>query len=127
MMIKTISSTDGKPVVFVPLAFILTVNITKNIVEDFKRRTSDRKENMSQVLVLGQEGFKQASWSSLKVGQIIKVVKDEMIPADLLLLFSGEEKGNCFIETKNLDGETNLKEKRVSAKLQRLFESSDPL
>lgn len=32
-----------------------------------------------------------------------------MIPADLVLLYSPDVKGNCFVETKNLDGETNLK------------------
>ena len=37
-MIKAISSTNGRPVVFFPLSIILTVNILKNIFEDLKRR-----------------------------------------------------------------------------------------
>jgi len=31
----------------------------------------------------------------------------------MILLQSSEDKLNCFIETKNLDGETNLKYKQV--------------
>ena len=56
------------------------------------------------------------------VGDIIKVEKDEQLPCDVLLLYSSEDKGNCFIETKNLDGETNLKEKKSSIELQDVFE-----
>ena len=37
--------------------------------------------------------------------------KDEYFPADLVLLNSSGAKGICYIETKNLDGETNLKHK----------------
>lgn len=36
-----------------------------------------------------------------------------MFPADLIILKSSEKKGECYIMTKNLDGETNLKRKLV--------------
>ena len=40
---------------------------------------------------------------------IVKVVCDEQIPADMILIKTSDRKGQCFVETKNLDGETNLK------------------
>ena len=50
----------------------------------------------------------------------LKVVEDEFIPADILLLNSSDSKGAAYIETKSLDGETNLKFKKVHKDL---FES----
>jgi len=43
------------------------------------------------------------------VGNIVKVVEDGFFPADLILLNSPGPKGTLYVETKNLDGETNLK------------------
>ena len=40
-----------------------------------------------------------------------KLRKNEFFPADVVILYTSEPKGACFIETKNLDGETNLKHK----------------
>jgi phospholipid-transporting ATPase len=49
------------------------------------------------------------------------IKQDEFIPCDVILLQSSEPKGACFIETKNLDGETNLKIKNVHKDLVEIF------
>lgn len=48
-------------------------------------------------------------WRNVRVGELILVLKDSRIPADLLVLSSSEEDGSTFMETSTLDGEKNLK------------------
>jgi len=43
----------------------------------------------------------------------MKIKEDENFPCDMILLQSSLPKGVCYIETKNLDGETNLKSKEA--------------
>lgn len=47
--------------------------------------------------------------ADMKVGDIIKVLHNERVPADLLLLFTTEKSGGVFIRTDQLDGETDWK------------------
>jgi P-type E1-E2 ATPase len=55
--------------------------------------------------------FKDMVWSKVHVGMIVKIMQDQFFPADLVLLNSSAAQGIAYIETKNLDGETNLKHK----------------
>ena len=53
----------------------------------------------------------------MQVGDVVKVKENEFFPADLIILSSTEPDGMFYVETKNLDGETNLKLKSVSKDL----------
>jgi len=48
-------------------------------------------------------------WIDLKVGNIIELARDDRIPADIVLLYANGRNGFAYIETMDLDGETNLK------------------
>lgn len=52
-------------------------------------------------------------WIQVHVGDVVKISNEEPFPADLLILSSSEPEGLCYIETANLDGETNLKIKQA--------------
>jgi P-type E1-E2 ATPase len=61
---------------------------------------------------LDTKEFEEKCWKDLKVGTVVKIVKNQYFPADLVLLNSSANKGICYVETKNLDGETNMKHKQ---------------
>ncbi|OBA23478.1 phospholipid-translocating P-type ATPase [Metschnikowia bicuspidata var. bicuspidata NRRL YB-4993] len=55
--------------------------------------------------------FKNRKWKDVNVGDFIRVRANEEVPADMVVVSTSDAEGSCFVETKNLDGETNLKNK----------------
>ncbi|XP_034695949.1 probable phospholipid-transporting ATPase 4 isoform X2 [Vitis riparia] len=96
-----------------PLAFVVGLSMAKEALEDWRRFIQDMKVNTRKASIHkgnGVFGFKP--WQRIRVGDVVKVEKDQFFPADLLLLSSSYDDGICYVETMNLDGETNLKVKR---------------
>ncbi|CAK7567246.1 MAG: phospholipid transporting ATPase [Sporothrix epigloea] len=57
----------------------------------------------------GKARFDRGAWKDLQVGDFVRIFNDEELPADIVVLSTSDNDGGCYIETKNLDGETNLK------------------
>ncbi|KAF4795519.1 Phospholipid-transporting ATPase FetA [Turdus rufiventris] len=97
----------------VPLVLVLAVSGVKDAIDDFNRHKSDKHVNNRPVQVLINGMLKEQKWMNVQVGDIIKLENNNFVTADLLLLSSSEPHSLTYIETAELDGETNLKVKQA--------------
>ncbi|ETI57135.1 hypothetical protein F443_00508 [Phytophthora nicotianae P1569] len=129
--IRSISNTSGVPTNLPVLVFILAVDGVLAVIEDRRRHLADKEANSAQCHVLKEtftgtaDALNRAGgvddpeialmhWAALTVGSVVKLHNRETAPADLLILAVAEPNpsepaGICYVETKSLDGETNLK------------------
>ncbi|KAF7108206.1 hypothetical protein CFC21_108727 [Triticum aestivum] len=109
-----------------PLSVVITATMLKEGVEDWRRKQQDIELNNRIVKVhRGNGSFEETKWKYIKIGDVIKVEKDNFFPADLILLSSNYPDGICYVETMNLDGETNLKIKQALEVTSDLQEDGD--
>nr|XP_061786081.1 phospholipid-transporting ATPase VB-like [Nerophis lumbriciformis] len=104
-------------VALIPICVILSLTALKDAWEDFRRYQSDKKLNNMPCFVYSRKDkqFMERCWKDVRVGDFLKVLCNEIVPADLLLLHTSDANSVCHIETANLDGEINLKERRAVA------------
>lgn len=128
-------STTGKFTTLIPLVIFLGLVIAKEGYYDWKRHRQDVVENKRQAVVLrdadalskGSETLAEqlceddnsigmqwthTRWRDLRVGDIIRLSRDEDVPADVIILHADGENGLTYVETMALDGETSLKPKQ---------------
>ncbi|XP_069753203.1 phospholipid-transporting ATPase IF isoform X3 [Narcine bancroftii] len=108
-----------------PLFFVITVTAIKQGYEDWLRHKADNEVNNTPVYVIRSGRLVQTRSQNIRVGDIVKIEKDQTFPTDLVLLSTDRADGTCYVTTASLDGETNLKTHRAVpeiAKLQTVFQ-----
>jgi magnesium-transporting ATPase (P-type) len=72
------------------LCFSLGLNAILNLVYDFQLRKSSERINLQPVdkymFTKKRKSFHSKTWEELEVGDIIKVYKNQELPADVLIL-----------------------------------------
>ena len=91
--------------------FVLICTMIKEAYEDFRRYQQDEINNNKLILKYVDGSWQKTKSWTMMPGDIIKISKNEEISADILILKTSNSNGYAYIETKSLDGETNLKEK----------------
>ncbi|NWQ66844.1 AT8B3 ATPase, partial [Neopipo cinnamomea] len=92
-----------------PLSCLLVIRGLRDLIDDIGRHQSDRNINSRPCEILCGKRFQRQKWRDIRVGDIVRLRKDSFVPADLLLLSSSEPSSLCYVETADIDGETNLK------------------
>ncbi|KAH7107578.1 phospholipid-translocating P-type ATPase [Auriculariales sp. MPI-PUGE-AT-0066] len=68
----------------------------------------------------GDAYWKPTIWEDIRVGDVVRVADNESFPADIVICATSEEENVAYVETKNLDGETNLKSRHAVPELAHL-------
>lgn len=97
---------------WLPLIVVILISAVREAIDDISRGSSDREINARASLKMNTSGgWDPVPWKDLKVGDVVKILNNEFFPADIITLASSDVNGVTFVETANLDGETNLKAK----------------
>jgi magnesium-transporting ATPase (P-type) len=97
----------------ITLCLVLSITAIKDGIEDYRRYRADRKANITPYTIIRNGQEKRVKSQQIHPGDIIYITKGEQVPADLVLLSSSEIEGLCFIDTRQLDGESNLKRRNA--------------
>ncbi|KGL88978.1 putative phospholipid-transporting ATPase VB [Charadrius vociferus] len=104
-----------REITMLPLIVVLLATMIKDAIENYRKYRFDKMINFSKTRVYDKEerAYVEKCWKDVRVGDFVQLQCNETIPADILLLYSSDQNGICHLETANLDGETNLKQRRV--------------
>ncbi|KAK2959672.1 phospholipid-transporting P-type ATPase [Blattamonas nauphoetae] len=111
------TSIQNPVTAILPVLFIFCLTFVREGIEDFLRHRSDKKINRKLVRVWNGNSFQDIFSQDVKVGDIVLFRKDEEFCVDGVIVSTSDPTGICYINSMNLDGETNMKLRRAAPAL----------
>eukprot|EP00164_Ancoracysta_twista_P004223 GFYU01005686.1.p1 GENE.GFYU01005686.1~~GFYU01005686.1.p1 ORF type:complete len:1561 (-),score=558.29 GFYU01005686.1:520-5202(-) len=86
---------------------------TKDDIESgLKKPLNDRPESTRKSVSIEPIVLGEVDWMDLQVGDIINLSRNDICPADVILLSSSDENDMCYVDTSTMDGQPNYKVRR---------------
>eukprot|EP00667_Euglena_gracilis_P002904 EG_transcript_2910 len=107
--VSSVSPTD-----WMPLLVVVSANLLKEGNEDRRRAKQDTEVNHQAVLHVDADRgvVRPLRWQDIRVGHLLVLHEDSPVPADVIVVATADKAGGLvYIDTAQLDGETNLKSK----------------
>lgn len=110
-----------------PLSVVLTFTLLKDAYQDYKRKLHDNEINNATLKRWNEDkrDFEKSKSMDLLVGNYVILHSGDQIPADMIILASSDEESACYVETSNLDGESNLKIKSAVHQTSKLLKHEE--
>ncbi|OHT13626.1 phospholipid-translocating P-type ATPase, flippase family protein [Tritrichomonas foetus] len=106
-----------------PIVIIFAIAFIREGIDDYQQHQQDKALNTRMYEIIRDKKKLTIESQEITVGDIVILKRDEEAPCDMAILHSSDDLGRAFIETANLDGETNLKEIIAPKDIQELGES----
>eukprot|EP00667_Euglena_gracilis_P000593 EG_transcript_593 len=100
-----------------PLALAFLLTAAKEGYDDLQRHRADFVANNTLYHVWRHGRVQLVPCKDIRVGDLVKVMSGQEFPCDVFLVYSSDVDGMAYIETANLDGESDLKSRSCVAEV----------
>ncbi|TRY98765.1 hypothetical protein DNTS_025502, partial [Danionella cerebrum] len=92
-------------VALIPICGILALTAVKDAWEDFRRYQTDQQLNNMPCFIFSRKQlrFVERKWKDVRVGDFVRVLSNEIIPADILLLHTADPNGGEAFQPQIFD------------------------
>jgi len=103
-----------------PICLIFMVAFIREGIDDYIQHKQDEEINGRIFKIIREKKLVNIPSEEIIPGDIVVLERNQESPCDLAVVYTSNHEGSCCIETANLDGETNLKERRALIQTQEL-------
>lgn len=93
----------------IPVFLVLSIAVFRETMQELDRQREDKRINTQKTRVNRAGNWLETNWEDVVVGDVVMVDADLPAPADLVMVASSSSGNTAYIQTTNLDGETNYK------------------